>query len=138
MNLSKSLYTKAIQCPKALWLKQYNKEVLRPPDATALARFETGNIVGNLACKLFPNGREVIYNPENFNGMIETTKQWMNEGLEYIYEAIFLYEGILVLVDVLTIIPNGLEIYELKSLSSVKDWVYTLSTILFFLDIITL
>lgn len=121
MNLSKSLYTKAIQCPKALWLKKYNKKVLTPPDATALARFETGNVVGNLACKLFPNGREVIYNPDDFNGMLETTKQWMNDGLEYIYEATFLYEGILVLVDVLKITPNGLEIYEVKSSSSVKD-----------------
>jgi len=43
MNLSKSLYTKGIQCPKALWLKKYNKEVLTPPDDSALARFETRN-----------------------------------------------------------------------------------------------
>ncbi|MFT5659912.1 MAG: hypothetical protein ACI9TV_000545 [Sulfurimonas sp.] len=121
MNLSKSLYTKAIQCPKALWLKKYKKEVLTPPDATALARFETGNVVGELACKLFPNGREVIYNPDDFEGMVETTQEWMEEGIEYIYEATFLYDGILVLVDVLKITPNGLEIYEVKSSSSVKD-----------------
>ena len=121
MDLSKSLYTKAIQCPKALWLKKYKKEVLTPPDATALARFETGNIVGDLACKLFPNGREVIFNSDDFDGMVETTKQWMDDGLEHIYEATFLYEGILVLVDVLKITPDGLEIYEVKSSSSVKD-----------------
>ncbi len=121
MNLSKSLYTKAIQCPKALWLKKYKKEVLASPDATALTRFETGNVVGELACKLFPNGREVIFNPDDYNGMVETTKLWMDEGLEYIYEATFLYEGILVLVDVLKVTPDGLEIYEVKSSSSVKD-----------------
>jgi len=121
MNLSKSLYTKAIQCPKALWLKKYKKEVLTPPDSTALARFGTGNVVGDLACELFPNGKEVVYNPENFNAMVEITKQWMDEGLEYIYEATFLYEGILVLVDVLKITADGLEIYEVKSSTSVKD-----------------
>lgn len=121
MKLSKSLYTKAIQCPKSLWLKKYNKEVLTPPDATALARFETGNVVGELACNLFPNGREVIFNPNDFDGMVKTTKQWMAEGLEYIYEATFLYDGILVLVDVLKVTPDGLEIYEVKSSSSVKD-----------------
>jgi len=49
MNLSKSLYTKAIQCPKALWLKKYKKEVLTPPDESAQAIFDTGNIVGDLA-----------------------------------------------------------------------------------------
>jgi len=121
MNLSKSLYTKAIQCSKALWLKKYKKEILTPPDSTALARFETGNIVGDLACKLFPNGKEVIYNPDDFDGMVETTKKWMDEGLEHIYEATFLYEGILVLVDVLKVTSDGVEIYEVKSSSSVKD-----------------
>ncbi len=44
MNLSKSLYTKAIQCPKALCLKKYKKEILTPPDESALAVFETGNM----------------------------------------------------------------------------------------------
>ena len=28
MTLSKSLYTKCIQCPKALWIKKYNPSVL--------------------------------------------------------------------------------------------------------------
>ncbi|RLA84145.1 MAG: DUF2779 domain-containing protein [Epsilonproteobacteria bacterium] len=95
--------------------------MLTPPDATALARFETGNIVGDLACKLFPNGKEVIYNPDDFGGMVKTTKKWMDEGLEHIYEATFLYEGILVLIDVLKVTLNGVEIYEVKSSSSVKD-----------------
>jgi len=27
MNLSKSLYTKGIQCPKALWLKKYKPRI---------------------------------------------------------------------------------------------------------------
>ena len=121
MNLSKSLYTKAIQCPKVLWLKKYKKEILTPPDSTALARFETGNIVGDLACKFFPNGKEVVFNPNDFDSMVETTKKWMAEGLEHIYEATFLYEGILVLVDVLKVTPDGIEIYEVKSSSSVKD-----------------
>jgi len=53
MNLSKSLYTKGIQCPKALWLKKYKPSVLTPPDKKAQAIFETGNEVGDLACSLF-------------------------------------------------------------------------------------
>ncbi|WP_223891018.1 DUF2779 domain-containing protein [Sulfurovum sp. TSL6] len=121
MNFSKSLYTKGIQCSKALWLKKYNKEVLTTPDATVLAHFETGNVVGNLASKLFPNGLEVTYDASNFNNMVETTKQWMDEGLEYIYEATFLYDDILILVDVLKSTPDGVEIYEVKSSSSVKE-----------------
>jgi hypothetical protein len=30
MTLSKSLYTRAIQCPKSLWLKKYKPEVFNP------------------------------------------------------------------------------------------------------------
>lgn len=121
MTLSKSLYTRAIQCPKSLWLKKYNSDVLTPPDATALARFETGNIVGDLACALFPNGREIPYMEKNFAGMAVLTREWMNEGLEYIYEATFIHEGIVVMVDVLCVTADGVEIYEVKSSSEVKN-----------------
>ncbi|WP_310439817.1 hypothetical protein [Sulfuricurvum sp.] len=81
MTLSKSLYTRGIQCSKSLWLKKYSSGVLSPPDATALARFEMGNIVGDLACALFPNGREIPYMEKNFAGMAELTREWMDEGL---------------------------------------------------------
>ncbi|MDD2367868.1 MAG: DUF2779 domain-containing protein, partial [Sulfuricurvum sp.] len=101
MTLSKSLYTRAIQCPKSLWLKKYSPEVLTPPDATALARFETGNIVGDLAFALFPNGRESPYMEKNFAAMAVLTREWMADGQESIYEATFIYEGIVVMVDVL-------------------------------------
>ncbi|WP_083568595.1 DUF2779 domain-containing protein [Arcobacter sp. LA11] len=121
MNLSKSLYTKGIQCPKALWLKKYKKEVLTPPDETALARFETGNVVGDLACELFQNGVEIPYTT-NFDEMIDQTTKHINDGIKYIYEATFNFNGILVLVDVLEIHENNVvSIYEVKSSSSVKD-----------------
>ena len=58
MTLSKSLYTKGIQCPKALWLKKYKPSVLTPPDESTQAVFETENVVGDLACDLFPYGKE--------------------------------------------------------------------------------
>jgi len=121
MSLSKSLYTRGIQCPKSLWLKKYTPEVLTPPDASAQARFDTGNIVGDLACDLFPGGQEVSYDASNFAGMAETTKQWLDEGLEYIYEATFMYDGIVVMVDILRQTPDGVEIYEVKSSGDVKD-----------------
>lgn len=121
MNLSKSLYTKGIQCSKSLWLKQYKPEILIPPDSSALARLETGKMVGELACELFPGGKKVQYNSQNTNMMVQTTQQWIDEGYEYIYEATFIYDGILIMVDILRKTPDGLEIYEVKSSTSVKD-----------------
>ncbi|NVJ53926.1 MAG: DUF2779 domain-containing protein [Campylobacteraceae bacterium] len=120
MNLSKSLYTRGIQCPKALWLKKYKPSVLTPPDEQAQAIFETGNIVGDLACKLFPDGKEVSYTT-NYDEMISTTKQWMEEGVSNIYEATFSYEGILIMVDILKLDSDGASIYEVKSSTEVKD-----------------
>ncbi|MCG3660892.1 DUF2779 domain-containing protein [Aliarcobacter butzleri] len=120
MNLSKSLYTKGIQCPKALWLKKYKPSVLTLPDEQAQAIFETGNIVGNLACQLFPDGKEVPYTT-NYDEMISTTKKWIKEGVSNIYEATFNYQGILIMVDILKVEDDGVSIYEVKSSTEVKD-----------------
>ena len=120
MNLSKSLYTKGIQCQKALQLKKYKPSVLTPPDESAQAIFDTGNIVGDFACQLFPAGKEVPYS-KNYDDMIATTKQWMDEGIENIYEATFNFFGILVMVDIFTIENGEVSIYEVKSSTEVKD-----------------
>lgn len=120
MTLSKSLYTRGIQCPKSLWLKKYNSGVLTPPDEAAQAVFDTGNIVGDLACELFADGKEVPFS-KDYDAMIVQTKEWLDEGVPNIYEATFNYDGILVMVDVLHVMPDGVEIYEVKSSTSVKE-----------------
>ena len=120
MTLSKSLYTRAIQCPKSLWLKKFKPSVLTPSDESAQAIFDRGNEVGDLACDLFPYGKEVSYN-QNYDEMIATTKQWLDNGVENIYEATFNFFGILVMVDILTIQNNEVSIYEVKSSTEVKD-----------------
>ncbi len=120
MTLSKSLYTKGIQCSKALWLKKYKPSVLTPPDEAAQAIFDTGNIVGDFACKLFPNGKEVPYS-KNYDEMIATTKQWLDDGISTLYEATFNFFGILVMVDILTISNGEVSIYEVKSSTEVKE-----------------
>jgi hypothetical protein len=121
MTLSKSLYTRAIQCSKSLWLKKYKPNVLTPPDASAKAVFETGNAVGELACQLFPDGEEVPFT-RNYDEMIATTKEYIDEGVQNIYEATFIYDGILVMVDVLHVEEDGfISLYEVKSSTSVKE-----------------
>ena len=116
LNLSKSLYTKGLQCEKALWLKKYKPEVLTPPSAQLKAVFKTGNIVGDLACDLFPGGKEVPFKGTSFKEMIELTQQWLSEGEKNIYEATFEYDDILVMIDIFHQKNDGsFEIYEVKS-----------------------
>ncbi|BAF71692.1 DUF2779 domain-containing protein [Sulfurovum sp. NBC37-1] len=120
MTFSKSLYTRAIQCPKSLWLKKYKPEVLTPPDAAAQAVFKTGNEVGELACQLFPLGEKVPFT-RDYDEMMATTQKWLDEDVKNIYEATFSYDGILVMVDILQVDEDGISLYEVKSSTSVKD-----------------
>lgn len=121
MKLSKSLYTRGLQCVKSLWLKKYNKDILTPPDRSAEAIFETGNEVGKLACELFPNGVEIPYEDTTFEDKIIMTGDYINEGINTIYEATFEYDGILVMIDILNIDNNVVTINEVKSSTSVSD-----------------
>ena len=54
--------------------------------------------------------------------MINQTKKHIDDGIKYIYEATFSFNGILVMVDVLEIHEDGeVSIYEVKSSVGVKD-----------------
>lgn len=121
MHLSKSLYTRGLQCVKSLWLKKHAPSVLTPPDAAVQAIFDTGNAIGELACTLFPNGVTIPYEGTTFEDKIILTQDYINAGQKHIYEATFKYEGILVMVDILCIEDNTVIINEVKSSTQVKD-----------------
>ena len=115
-NLSKSLYTKGLQCAKALWLKKYKKDVLTPPSEQALSVFKIGDEVGDRACDLFPGGKEIPFDRANIDGMIALTKQYIEEGVTDIYEATFKFDNVLVMVDIFHINDDGsVKLYEVKS-----------------------
>ncbi len=119
-GLSKSRYTAFCQCPKNLWLKVYKPEEA-PVDEGLQARFEQGNIVGDLAMQLFGDYKEA--NAKKPDGsldlgmMVEQTRQWMQEGVENICEASFALEGHYCAVDILRKTKDGWAIYEVKSSS---------------------
>jgi len=121
MYLSKSLYTRGLQCVKSLWLKKHSPSVLTPPDAAVQAIFDTGNAIGELACTLFPNGVTIPYEGTTFEDKIILTQDYINAGQRHIYEATFQYDGILVMVDILCIEDNSVIINEVKSSTQVKD-----------------
>ena len=116
--LSKSLYIKGLKCQKLLWLNKNNKAVLTSPDDSAKARFLQGNKVGSLARKLFPDGKEVPFDGLSFSQKIALTHEWLDKGVDTIFEATFNYGGVLVMVDILhKNADNVYEIYEVKSSS---------------------
>jgi len=122
LSLSKSLYTKGLQCQKALWLKKYNKSVLTSSDTATIEKFQDGNVLGVLACNLFPGGREIPFKDVTFSQKINLTQEWLDEGLNDVYEATFEYDNVLVKVDIFHRKPDGsFEIYEVKSSTEITD-----------------
>ena len=117
--LSKSLYVRGLQCPKSLWLKKYKPDVLEQNTDPAI--FETGNMVGELACKLFSGGKRIEFDGSSFDEKIAQTKNFIKNGEKAIYEATFCFDEILVMVDILQVVDGKLIINEVKSSTSLSD-----------------
>ena len=117
-SLSKSRYTAFCQCPKNLWLGVYKRDEAVIDDA-AKARFEEGNVVGDLAMGLFGNYKEAhAEKPDgslDLSAMIAQTQQFMAAGVENICEASFSIDGNYCAVDILRKNDDGWDIYEVKS-----------------------
>lgn len=127
MNLSKSRFIKGMQCQKLLWLLAHKKDALSPPSKEQVQIFSIGNEVGELACELFPNGTRIHFD-DGISHNAKRTKELLDSGASVIYEATFIYEGIVVMVDILQNTAQGLIINEVKSSTSVKEvYIYDLS-----------
>ena len=106
------------QCPKLLWLNKFKPE-LKPEDPSLQARFDEGNVVGDLAMQLFGDFTEVTAYKDDgkldLNKMQELTKECIANGTENICEASFNYNGLYCAVDILRKENGGYAIYEVKS-----------------------
>ena len=87
MKLSKSLYTRGLQCQKSLWLKKHKKEVLTPPNSSAQAIFENGNevvysVINNFCYDISnyidDNMEDENENEENINALLNYIKNEYN------------------------------------------------------------
>ncbi len=119
MNLSKSRYTLGIRCPKLLWLSIYKPELAE--DTGTEAVFENGNVVGDLARHLFGDNYTLIDFDKGFESMIKETNEKLKEKPNIICEASFSYDNNFCSVDILKNDKDGVELYEVKSSTEVKE-----------------
>ena len=122
IQLSKSLYIRGLQCHKSLWLYKNKPEVMNTPDASQESLFNTGYQVGDAAKQLFPGGVEIEFNANNFDGMIQQTKDLITNGTEVIYEATFNENGIFAMADILVKNGDVWDMYEVKGSTNVKEY----------------
>ena len=113
MNLSKSRYTLGVRCEKLLWLscfKSYEAEDLGNESVK----------VGDLARSLFGEYTLIDYD-DNYKNMIDDTKKELLNRPNIICEASFSHDGNFCSVDILKNDIDGVEIYEVKSSTELKD-----------------
>ncbi|MCH8945352.1 MAG: DUF2779 domain-containing protein [Nanoarchaeota archaeon] len=117
--LTKSNYLVGLQCHKLLWITKNDKERIPEPDKIAHANFKTGDLIGVLATKVFPDG--VDLSNLKFQENIETTKDSLILR-KPLFEAGFLVDDLYSRGDIL--LPVGKDewdIIEVKSATKIKD-----------------
>ncbi|MFQ5443153.1 MAG: DUF2779 domain-containing protein [Nitrospinales bacterium] len=94
---------------------------MQEPDAAQQALYDIGTVVGLLAQNLFPGGATISFEEGNFDEKAIRTKRFIESGEKTIYEATFIHDEVLVMVDILHKGPAGWELYEVKASTSVKE-----------------
>jgi len=118
--ISKTAFLKFEQCEKAFFLYKNHYYLRDKPDTDKLLTFKRGHDVGFLARELFPGGIDVSENSSKEQAIALTTKL-VTEQAPVIYEATFIFDGVLVMADILVLGADGYEVYEVKSSVKISE-----------------
>ena len=116
-GLSKSRILAHRQCPKRLWLQIHKPDLVQYTDQQQL-RFDSGNTVGEVAQRRYPDGR-LIENDDLAQCLIDTQAALQTD--KPILEATFQHDGVLIRADLLLPDEGGYRLVEVKSATSVKE-----------------
>jgi len=117
--LSKSKYTRGMNCQKSLWLYVHKSEE-RIVSEASLAVMTQGTNVGKLAWEYFAGGKMAVLEDYPCLESAERTQEFIKQGVKTIFEATFIYDDTLVAVDILHKKDGQWSLYEVKSTNSVK------------------
>ncbi|MES2155424.1 MAG: DUF2779 domain-containing protein [bacterium] len=121
--LSKSQFTRALQCVKSLWLYREHPELQDPVSPELQAIFDQGTQVGILAQKWIGGGVLIDAPHTEPERALKQTEVAIHNGAQVLYEAAFLYEDVLVRVDILAKGPGGgWDLFEVKSTTKLEDY----------------
>ena len=114
--LSKSSFIRGLQCTKSLYLHKFHSKLKDPLPEERRLRFEAGHETGFRARDLFPGG--VDASPSQFGKTkesLEYTASLIENRTSVIYEPSFLYNDVLIYLDILVLGPTGWIANEVKS-----------------------
>ncbi|MHB8260054.1 MAG: DUF2779 domain-containing protein [Bacteroidia bacterium] len=114
--LSKTSFLKSVQCTKAFFLYKYHYQLKDPLPKEKQAVFNRGHQVGELAQSLFPDGIDVSpTHVSKFADSVKRTKELILQGQKVIYEAAFVFDSVLIALDILVNKDGLWYAYEVKS-----------------------
>ncbi len=114
--LSKSSYLRGVQCLKSLYLYKNHYNLREAPSVLQKALFDRGHQVGRLAHQLFPGGIDCsVEHGWQQKEAVAKTAEAIRNGHKVIYEAAFMYSGVVAILDILVLKPDGWHAFEVKS-----------------------
>lgn len=124
--LSKSTYIKGEQCPKSLYMYKKHPYLRDKLSIEQRVKFKRGTDVGVLARTYFSGGINMTpSNPNLFGKMFEQTMQNLNDpNVNVMYEAIFIYNDTLIMLDILVRDGDKWRAIEVKSSLSLSETYY--------------
>lgn len=120
-KLSKSQYCQGRRCSKALWLYRNKRELADKPSLFMQHIMDQGTAVGELATEVFKDGVLVSQGHKQAAAALERTAALVAQNVPAIFEAAFIFEELLVRVDVLRNNFDGTwDLIEVKSTTNVN------------------
>jgi hypothetical protein len=118
--LSKSRILNGLQCPKRLYLQVHQPE-LAEIDASTEHRFQVGHEVGEVARSLQLGGK--LMADEDLDAALNASRaELAAAGDKILFESAFAHAGVLIRADILSRRGGDIELREVKSSTSVKDY----------------
>jgi hypothetical protein len=114
--LSKSTFIRGLQCTKSLYLNKFYAELKDPLPEERRLRFAAGHETGFRARDLFPGG--VDASPLQFGRVresVDLTASLIQQNTPVIYEPAFIYNDVLIYLDILVLGQSGWIANEVKS-----------------------
>ena len=121
--LSKSTFIRGNQCLKSLYLNKKRPFLRDRLSPGQLAKFKRGTKLGKLAQDLFPGGIDLSpRSPSQYQKRVLETAEIIKQGnYDTLYEAVFQFDQLLIMLDILNN-DNGDWIgYEVKSSLKISD-----------------
>ncbi len=121
--LSKSTFIRGNQCLKSLYLNKKRPFLRDKLSPEQLAVFKRGTRIGKLAQQLFPDGIDMSpKSPTQFQKrVLETAEIIRQKKHNTLYEAVFQYDQLLIMLDILHRTDGTWYGYEVKSSLKISD-----------------